>query len=91
MRADLPTGQRLSSVSTLGGIDVIESNLLPMSPSDGQVARRIVRHGMAKYLAWLGEDVGPAPDEQVNALLIGNTLHTSAAIFGVFPRDPVSL
>jgi hypothetical protein len=66
----------------LFGIPVVESSALPIKPSPGQDARRMVRHGMADVLAWLGEDVGPKPGEETHCLLIGGTLHASAAIVG---------
>lgn len=34
-------------------------------PTPGEVGRRLVRHGMADILAWLGEPLGPAPDDPV--------------------------
>lgn len=61
----------------LFGTQVVVSDALPIDPSPGEVGRRIVRHGMAEILAWLGEDVGPKPEDQTHALLIGGTLHTS--------------
>jgi hypothetical protein len=74
-------------VSDLFGIPVIESTLLPMPPSDGAVARRLVRHGLADVLRWLGEDVGPAPDAQTEVLMVGNTVHASAAIVGLMRTE----
>jgi len=44
-----------------GGIPVFETDLLPMEPSDGEVARRIVRRGLAERLPWLKIDPGPEP------------------------------
>jgi hypothetical protein len=76
---------------TLGGfagLNVIESPLLPLDPSPGAVGRRIVRHGMADVLAWLGEDVGPKPDAQTHVLLFDNTnLVASAAIVGAIRAE----
>jgi hypothetical protein len=69
-------------MSELFGIPVIESPVLPMKPTPGMWARRYVRRGLADVLAWLGEDVGPEPDAETHALLIGNTLHASAAMVG---------
>ena len=69
-------------MSGLFGIPVIESPVLPMKPTPGMWARRYVRHGMADVLAWLGEDVGPEPDAETHALLLGGSLHASAAIVG---------
>lgn len=37
-------------------------------PTPGEDGRRIVRHGMADVLAWLGEPVGPRPGEPVLSL-----------------------
>lgn len=37
-------------------------------PTPGEDGRRIVRHGMADVLAWLGEPVGPAPGSPVLGL-----------------------
>lgn len=51
---------------TLAGIPVIVSPVMPTRPpTPGEWARRYVRHGMADELAWLGEDVGPEPDEPI--------------------------
>jgi hypothetical protein len=49
--------------------EIIVSRALPIVPSPGEVGRRIVRHGMADVLAWLGEEVGPAPDELTHSLV----------------------
>ncbi|MFQ6170396.1 hypothetical protein ACK8HX_02215 [Oryzobacter sp. R7] len=59
------------------GLTVIVSRELPLAPSPGEVARRIVRHGMAEILAWLGEDVGPRPDDVTHALRAGHNLLVS--------------
>jgi hypothetical protein len=69
---------------SLFGIPVVESPYLPIEPSAGTWARRYVRHGLADWLAWLGEDVGPLPDARTHALIVGATLHASAAIVGEF-------
>lgn len=54
------------------GLDIITSGFAPSRPpTPGEDARRIVRHGMAEVLTWLGEDVGPAP---------GDRIHTAFAI-----------
>lgn len=86
-----------------GGLRVVVSPLLPMPPSHKEDARRIVRHGLAArtlsgmtvgVLEWLGEDVGPAPGVPTTALIIGDTLHTSAAIYedlaGRSPNPPTA-
>lgn len=70
-------------IHNICGIKVIESPTLPLDPTSAQDARRIVRHGLADVLAWLGEDVGPKPGEQTHALLLGrDTLLGSAAFIG---------
>jgi hypothetical protein len=67
-------------------LDVFVSPLMPITPSVGENARRMVRHGMADVLAWLGEDVGPRPDEQTHAYILEGQLVCSpeyaAAISG---------
>ena len=65
-----------------GGVRVITSNALPLPSTDAQDARRIVRHGLADVLEWLGEDVGPRPGDPTHAFMIGNTLHASVAFVG---------
>ena len=59
------------------GIPVYVSPILPTQPSPGEDARRIVRHGLADVLAWLGEKVGPEPGEPTHAFLAGGVLLTS--------------
>jgi hypothetical protein len=46
---------------SLTDMRVIVSDALPTYPSHREDARRIVRHGYADVLAWLGEEVGPKP------------------------------
>ena len=48
-------------IHALGGWPVVESSLLPTTPSSAEDARRIVRHGLADVLDWLGMEVGPEP------------------------------
>lgn len=48
-------------------MNVIVSPILPIAPGHGEVARRIVRHGLADVLTWLGEPIGPKPEEQTHA------------------------
>jgi hypothetical protein len=57
---------------------VVVSDALPIPPSPGADARRIVRHGMADVLEWLGEKVGPKPGEHTHAIVSGGNLHVSA-------------
>jgi len=56
---------------------IVVSPVLPIYPSPGEVSRRTVRHGLADVLEWLGEDVGPKPDEVTHALQVGGVLHVS--------------
>lgn len=53
----------LSDRTPLDGVPLLISPALPMRPSPGEVGRRIARHVMADVLEWLGEPVGPKPDE----------------------------
>lgn len=60
---------------------IIISSILPLKPSPGEDARRIVRHGLADVLAWLGEDVGPRPGAQTHAVAMpGGLLAVSPAV-----------
>jgi hypothetical protein len=54
------------------GIDIIVSPALPADPTPGEWARRYVRHGMADVLEWLGEKVGPEPDQPTHAYMATN-------------------
>lgn len=60
----------------LGGLDMVVSSGLPMIPSDGENARRIVRHGFhaAGLLPDVDQPVGPRPFEPTRALLAGRIL-----------------
>ena len=58
-----------AAVELLTGIPVHISDRLPLYPSDGAIARRIVRHGLADVLAWWGEEPGPDPLEPTHAML----------------------
>lgn len=54
------------------GYWVVKSPMLPLSPSDAEVARRIVRNGYAKaftdFESWAGP-VGPKPEEKTHVIL----------------------
>lgn len=65
----------------MAGVDIYPSARLPRPPSPGTEARRIVRHGLADVLEWLGEDVGPAPDAPVNAMKVGGMVLVSIELF----------
>jgi hypothetical protein len=58
------------SAPMLAGMPVVVSHLCVERPAAGVEARRIVRHGLADVLAWLGQDVGPRPDEPVPAVYV---------------------
>lgn len=60
----------LRVASDLTATPVVVSPQLPYPPSIGEWARRIVRHGLADVLEWLGEEVGPAPDDQTHMLWV---------------------
>ena len=57
--------------------DVHVSRTLPLQPSPGEVGRRIVRHGLADVLQWLGEDPGLAPDAAVHVVARSGVLLVS--------------
>lgn len=59
-------------IGTPFGVRIIVDPALPLEPSDGERARRIVRHGLADVLRWLGEDVGPEPDAVTQAFVISD-------------------
>lgn len=56
-------------MTSMWGIPIVVSDVLPMDPSPGEWARRFVRHGMRDIVEWLGEEVGPGPDEQTHVLM----------------------
>lgn len=62
---------------SLSGLDVVVSPMLGLPPLPGEDGRRIVRHGMAGILAWLGEDVGPKPGEPTHVVIAGRTAFIS--------------
>ncbi len=55
------------------------SQLLPITPTIEVDVTRIVRHGLADVLEWLGEEVGPKPGEQIHVMLAGSQLIVSQA------------
>lgn len=63
----------LSHFDRVFGIQIQRSNFLPLAPDHKEDARRIVRHGMKKALPWLDIDPGPAPGEQIHAILTSDT------------------
>ena len=71
----------MSRLSPFGLGIIVSPHLLPMYPSPSEDARRIVRHGMADVLAWLGEEVGPKPGEAAHALQHQGGLLVSQELF----------
>ena len=53
-------------------LDVIADRAapLPVPASDAEIARRIVRHGLADVLVWLGEEPGAKPTDLVHTLYV---------------------
>jgi hypothetical protein len=76
----------MSDLTTLSGTRVIESRYLPIRPSAGEDAKRIVRHGLADVLAWLGEDVGRKPGELTHAFFAPGFIYASAAYIEAMRR-----
>lgn len=77
----------------IGGYSVIVSDLLPMDPDWGKQAERIVRHGLADVLAWLGEDVGPEPDLNPIEVLQdaeGGRLIVSPRVYALLREDSLA-
>ena len=62
------------------GMRVYENPLLPIAPSAGEDARRMVRHGLSDVLRWLGEGVGPGPGALTHAIIVDGNLHASAEV-----------
>lgn len=60
-------------MTTLAGIQVVTSPYATRPPTPGEWARRYVRHGMSDILEWLGEPVGPEPDERLPAAFLIRT------------------
>jgi hypothetical protein len=60
---------------------VVETPWLPSPPSDRELARRIVRHGLADVLTWLGEDVGPKPTDQTHVIRTPDALFVSSQVY----------
>ena len=60
------------------GLDIVVTGALPVHPTPGMDGRRIVRHGLADILEWLGEEVGPKPGEPIHVIVSGRRLVMSA-------------
>jgi hypothetical protein len=62
---------------SLYDLPVVVSPALPIIPTDAENIVRMVRHGLADALAWLGEDVGPKPGDCTHAVEAMGTLFVS--------------
>lgn len=71
----------MSKEFDLLGLRIMKTEGMPIEPSDGENARRIVRHGFAAtytdFEQWDGP-VGLAPGEPIHWLRMGGTLLCSA-------------
>lgn len=76
----------LSRFDRVFGIRIQQSNFLPLVPDHKEDARRIVRHGLKDVLEWLGEPVGPAPGEQIHAILTSD-IYSPGATSLLVSRD----
>ena len=79
------------ALAALFGLRVVATEYLPpVSPlvQAREDARRIVRHGLADVLAWLGEDVGPEPGDPVQRawIISGTDLLVDAATYATWTR-----
>lgn len=71
------------------GIRIIESDALPIAPSFPEQIRRRVRHELAARCpaALRTLDVGPRPEDETHAIIMGDTVHASAAVVGRMGRE----
>lgn len=69
------------------GMPVIVSPALPIVPSDAENIVRMVRHGLADVLAWLGEDVGPKPGDCTRVVGAGGALLMSQEMHDKLSQD----
>lgn len=65
---------RIAQYDQIFGLPVMVSPLLPIVPTDGENARRIVRHGMKRLSPWLDIDPGPKPFETTEMLIVADSL-----------------
>lgn len=85
--ADALTAQLVGGYLT--GVDVVVSDVLPIAPSWAEWCRRFTRHQWgAEYLRWMGEDVGPEPDDAAHGFTmtvpgIGPRLYLSAEVYAL--------
>lgn len=55
-------------------LNVVVSPILPILPSLEEDIVRMVRHGLADVLEWLGEEVGPKPGEATHVIFASDGL-----------------
>lgn len=56
-------------IKPINGTDVVVSEHLPIHPDHREDARRTVRHGLRRWVEYIGEKVGPAPGEPMHAFM----------------------
>lgn len=57
------------------GIPIVESDHLPIEPDQRTITRRIVRHTLADWLRYIGEDPGPRPHDAIEMILTNHAGH----------------
>ena len=62
-------------------VNLVVSPVLPIAPSLAEDTVRMVRHGLADVLEWLGEDVGPKPGQETHAIKAGVILFVSKKMY----------
>ena len=68
------------------GYRIIVNEVLPVLPSPRVEATRIVRHGLADVLAWLGEPVGPKPKEELHVHMAPGHMFVSQQVYKALER-----
>lgn len=82
-------GTRMSGL--IGGISVVSSPHCERPPTDAENARRMVRHGLADVLEWLGEDVGPRPGDPVQVAYLLRNEFAPWGHYGFIVTSPAAL
>lgn len=75
-------------MNPLDGVPIHIAPFLPFEPTDGEIARHLVRVGLADVLGWIGEEVGEGP-KATHAIMI-NADHPLAVVGGGGPHMYVS-
>lgn len=68
-------------------LQVVETVMLPLIPSDRENVARIVRHGLKDVLEWLGEEVGPKPYEKTHCVVAGRFLYVSPEVYAMIKEE----